>query len=329
MRHILFFVVFFTSIFSFGQIKIDFESIDIIDKTTISVKVFAQNLGARTSLWNVNINTNYQNETRLNFSVEYDYIPTGKHIVLPPSSITIKTIYGGAISMDSPYYQFDSTGSENGERWEIIFHQLPRKSGNVIVKILGERRIIGDMPLAEEARKEKLEQFYAVKDSKIFDYNEFYPEDYRRIKDDLKTKIRSFISNNNLKNISGYINFIVDKEGNTNVDISFNLEKLNNFLEKEYSETKLKPTSKLGYQLKSNARYDIIYSKGKVRLTKKEGKISKSNIVLQKELSELFRRKTDYSGKFKIYYDVFILNGEISKKSKIDVQNYQFGNFKL
>ncbi|WP_298266127.1 hypothetical protein [uncultured Lutibacter sp.] len=329
MKHIIFPLTFLITFFSFGQIRIDIESIDILDETTISVKVFAQNLGARTTLWNVNTSNNYQNETNLNFSVEYDYIPTGNHIILPPTSISIKTIYGGAISMESPYYQFDSTGSESGEKWEIIFHQLPRESGNVIVNILGEMRVVGDMPLAEEARKEKLEEFYAVKDSKIFDYKEFYPEDYRRIKDDLKTTILNFISNNNLNNISGYINFIVDKDGNTNIDISFNLEKLNKFLEKEYSETKLKPTSKLGYQLKSNAKYDITYSKGKVRLTKKEGKISKTNIELPKELSELFRKKTDYMGKFTIYYDVFILNGKVSKESKIDVQNYKFGNFKL
>ena len=329
MKQIIFFLTFLTSINSFGQFKIDFESIDIIDETTISVKVFAQNLGARTSLWNVTTNNNYQNEKRLNFSIEYDYIPTGKHIILAPTSITIKTIYGSTISMDSPYYSFDSTGTENGERWEIIFHQLPRKSGNVIVNILGENRLVGDMPLAEEARKIRIEKFHAEKDSKIYDYKEFHPIDYNRINSDLKTKITSFIADNNLQNVSGYINFLVDKKGNTSVDVSFNLEKLNEFLIDKYSDTKLKPTFKLGYQLTSSAKFDIIFSKGKVRLTKNKGQIIKSSIELQEELIEIFRKKTSYAGKFKIYYDVLLWNGEVSKKSQIDIQVYKFGNFKF
>ena len=160
---------------SFGQIKLTWENIDVIDETTISVKVFAQNLGSRTALWNKYGNTYYAGKEELNFHVEYDYIPTGMHIVLPPSSITIKTIFGGSISMETPVYYFESTGTESGERWEIVFHQLPRESGNVIVKILGEKRVIGDMLLAEKARKAIMDKFLLEKDSMIFDYEDFYP----------------------------------------------------------------------------------------------------------------------------------------------------------
>jgi len=93
-----------------------------------------------------------------NFHVEYDNIPSGQHIILPPSSITIKTIFGGVIPMETPVYYFDPTGLESGERWEIVYYDLPKVAGNVIVKTLGERRMLGDMKFAQEARMKRLEE---------------------------------------------------------------------------------------------------------------------------------------------------------------------------
>lgn len=74
----------------------NWEYIDIIDETTISLKIFAQNLGQRFALWNRYGYSYYDGQEELNFHVEYGYIPTDKYIVLPPSSITIKTIFGGS-----------------------------------------------------------------------------------------------------------------------------------------------------------------------------------------------------------------------------------------
>lgn len=314
---------------SFGQIKLTWENIDVIDETTISVKVFAQNLGSRTTLWNKYGNTYYDGQEELNFHVEYDYIPTGLHITLPPSSITIKTIFGGSISMETPVYYFESTGTESGQRWEIIFHQLPRESGNVIVKILGEKRVVGDMPLAEKARKTKMDKFYSEKETKIYDYEEFYPSDFINIQNELVQAVYEYTSNNNISTASGKVTFTVDKEGNTSFNINLTSKQLNDYLKNKFESTVLKPTSKLGYQVSAIADFDIVYENGKTKIKKENNEIVKSSTELPDKVNDLFKRKTNSSGKFIIKYKILLVNDKLTNNSVIDVKNVTFMSEKL
>lgn len=306
---------------AFGQIKLTWESVDIIDETTISVKVFAQNLGQRTALWNKYANAPDDGREELNFHVEYDFIPFGKHIVLPPSSITIKTILGGSVAMETPVYYFDPTGTNSGERWEIIFYQLPRESGNVMVKILGEKRLVGDMPLADKARKTIIDKFLSEKNTKAFDYKEFYPQDFKDIENEIIQSVYDFSSKNSIANAIGKVSLMIDKEGATTFKGNLSSIALNDHLQNKFGNRTLKSTSKLGYKVSAQADYEIVYSNGKAKIKKADGVITKSNTELADKVKKLFESKTESFGKYRITYNLLFVNDKLTDNSILDIKD--------
>ena len=309
---------------AFGQIKLTWESVDIVDETTISVKVFAQNLGQRTALWNKYANAPDDEREELNFHVEYDFIPNGKHIVLPPSSITIKTIFGGSVAMETPVYYFDPTGTNSGERWEIIFYQLPRESGNVMVKILGEKRLVGDMPLADKARKVVMDKFLLEKDTKTFDYKEFYPQDYKDIENKIIQSVYDFSIKNKIANAIGKVSLIIDKDGVSIFKGNLSSIALNDHLQNKFGSGTLKSTTKLGYKVSAQADYDIVYSNGEVKIKKDNGELVSSNLELPELLKSLFEKITYKFGKYKITYNLLFINKQLTESSTFKIEDLGF-----
>ena len=314
---------------TFGQIKLTWKSIDIIDETTISVKVFAQNLGERQILWVRYGNYNYDLHEELNFSVEYDYIPLNTHIILPPSSVTIKTIFGGSIAMETPEYYFEPTGSESGQQWEILFYRLPKESGNVIVKVLGERKVVGDMPLAEQSRKAIIDKFLAEKDFKTFDYKEFYPKDYESIENEVKQTIFYFTSKNKVSNATGKVLFTIDKQGKTSFNSNLTSNSLNNYLKDKFANRTLNQTSKLGYNVSSQANFDVVYSNGKIKIKKENGRLIEVKSDLPDKVKKYIENKTDYSGNFKINYNLLFVNDNLTSNSFLNTKVFSSENLNL
>lgn len=314
---------------SFGQIKLTWESIDIIDETTISVKVFAQNLGQRTALWNKSGNAYYDGLEELNFHVEYDYIPLGTHIVLPPSSITIKTIFGGFISMETPVYYFESTGTESGERWEIVFHQLPRESGNVIVKILGEKRVVGDMLLAAKARKAKMDKFFTEKDTNIFDYKEFYPKDYKSIQVNLENALLAFTKTSKKVIITGAIKYRVGKDGTTSFFSESDNNELNSYLSANIGKYNLQKTEQLGYNLVSEAVFQIFIAKGKSKVKYTDnGNITKMKPNIEnEELIKKIKKQINFKGLYRVKFDFISINGDKLQGSKVKAKRIPIAHY--
>ena len=302
----------FNLTYLFGQIELTWESIDIINETTISVKVFVQNLGSRTPLWNKYGNTYYDETRELNFHVEYDYTPTGEHITSPPSSITIKTIFGGSLSMDTPVYYFEPTGTESGERWEIVFYQIPKVSGNVIVKILGEKRLVGDMALAEITRKKRRNKFLLEKDSKVFDYKEFHPHDFNTILQKIENSLQEFSQNNEYENITGIVKYSIKKDGSLKFVSDLNNKDLNNYLSINNGNYKLQKTEMYGYSVASEASFVISMAKGASNIKlDKYGNITKIKPVIANEiiLSEI-KTNINQKGLYKVKFNYISVNNK-------------------
>lgn len=312
----------------FGQIKVTWESIKTINPTTISVKVFVQNFGQRVALWNKYGEAYYNGQEELNFSVEYDDIQTGKHIVLPPASITIKTIFGGSIAMTTPVYYFDPTGTDSGERWEIIYI-LPEESDNVVVKVLGEKKFIGDMPLAEEARKTMMKKFLSEKDTKTFDYQEFHPKDYKSIKNNLENAIITFMQNKKSIVTSGIVGYKVEKNGKTSFISDFDNDELNSYLSRNLGNYKLQKTERFGYNLVSQAVFNVFIAKGKAIVKcKNNGIITKIKPQIEnQELINKIRKQVNIKGVYRVKYNYVSLNNEITPGSIIEVKHIPVGTY--
>jgi len=85
------------------------------------------------------------------FSIKYKHIPYGYYRREIPSSVTVKLIFDRYTEMEH-LYNMQSTGTA-GENWKVIFTNIPFESENVVIDILGWEYSIGDLPLAEKARK--------------------------------------------------------------------------------------------------------------------------------------------------------------------------------
>ncbi len=307
----------------FGQVNVTWESVKTINPTTISVKVFVQNLGPRLALWNKYGEVNYNGQEELNFSVEYDNIQTGIHIVQPPASITIKTIIGGSIPMPTPVYYFDPTGTDSGERWEIIFI-LPKESENVVINVLGEKKFFGDMPFAKEARKAMMKKFLSEKNTKIFDYQDFYPKDYKSIKNNLENTILTFIQNKKSIISSGTIEYKVEKNGKTSFICNFDNNQLENYLSEKIGNYKLQKTERFGYELKSHAIFHVFIAKGKTTVKVDKNGFTKINPKINNQvLINTIRSQINNKDKglYKVKYDYISLNNEIMPNSIFEVKH--------
>jgi len=138
----------------FCQIRIHYNEVNVYNNGDIIASVSAQNVGSRTQFmvpygarWQM---SNVSNDKKT-FSIKYKHIPYGYYRREIPSSVTVKLIFDRYTEMEH-LYNMQSTGTA-GENWKVIFTNIPFESENVVIDILGWEYSIGDLPLAEKARK--------------------------------------------------------------------------------------------------------------------------------------------------------------------------------
>ncbi len=309
-----------------AQIKLRWESVEFLNSTTISAKVFVQNYGSTVNIQNrYGYNQYFRNGYDGNFYIEYDLIfdfnQSNKHIKLLPDSITIETILGGSISMNMPGYRFYSTGSSSGEYWEIIF-SIPYESGNVSLTILGHKKFIGDLPKAKANREKRKLNFFSEKDTKVFNYKEFHLDDYNVIQGKLKNAILFYNEKNDTGIVSGIVKYNRQKNGVTIFESNLDDNKLNEYLKSTIGDHNLRKTENFGYTISTKAEFEIFIAKGKSKLkSNNNGDITKINPPIQNEkIMNLISKKIDHKGHYKIKYNYVTINeGKISG-SNIEVK---------
>jgi hypothetical protein len=292
-----------------GQIKINWENIKIIKDKTIVVKVFAQNYGQGFEFYNGY--GYYGNKKEANFYVEYDLLREGRRIKLLPNSITIKTIFGSSIEMDTPTYFFNSTGTENGQNWEIIF-DLPYESANIVITVLGSKKGIDDFEQDKELKNKLKAEFLDEKDSKVFNYEILNNKEYLKLEDKIKTIVYGFGENRKKGIISGEIIFNISKDGTTTYKSTLNNPELNGLIQNSIENFKLIEARQYGFNVSAEAKYEIFLAKGmsKTKLSD-ENKIIKSKpIISNKQLIKAIENDIDNAGNYKVKYDIKQVNGQ-------------------
>jgi len=140
----------------FCQKRIHYKDVQVYNNGDVIASVFAQNIGGRTKFM-VPYGARWQmsnvSDDKKSFSIKYKYIPNGYYRKEIPSSVTVKLIFDQYTEMEH-FYEMQSTGTA-GENWRVIFTNIPLESENVKIDILGWEYFIGDLPLAEKARKER------------------------------------------------------------------------------------------------------------------------------------------------------------------------------
>lgn len=309
--------------FAQGQVKIKWQDVKVINDQTIVVKVFAQNYGRGFEFWNQY--GYYGNKENANFYVEYDLLRGNRRIKILPSSITIETIFGTSVEMDTPLYYFGSTGSERGELWEIIF-EIPRESVSIVLNVMGKRKTIDDFEQGRVLKQKLTAEFLTNKDSKVFDYKLFNTKEYSGLEEEIKKIVFLFGEKRKKGIISGTIIYSIKKDGTTTFTSKINNPELNELILNSVGNYNLKQAVQYGYAVNAEAKYDIFLAKGKVRTKlNKEKKIinikpSITNVHLLKEIEE----EINGEGTFKVKYDIMTVNGVSHPYSRF---NYKLAKF--
>lgn len=135
---------------SFGQLLLEFESIEFINETHVQVMVKIQNLGSTASAFipyghaRQMIDPNRDQPRRIDALLKYR--PAGSNDIRYdlPTSITIKTWFGTSIEPDL-MESIPSTGASNFYRWELIF-RVPQNALDVSFILFGESESIPNRP---------------------------------------------------------------------------------------------------------------------------------------------------------------------------------------
>lgn len=303
-----------------AQLKIKWEDVNVINDQTIIVEVFAQNYGRGYEFFNT---YGYNgNKDLANIFIEYDLLRENRRIKLLPSSITIKTIFDSSIEMSTPTYYFGSTGSESGEKWEIIYN-LPYESANIILTTLGSKKIIEDFQQGKELKKKLKVEFLEKRNSTTFNYQDLNKRHFQTIQNKIIDLIHEFTLDKKSYNYSGSISFTVSKEGITTFDSDVNNRNLNEYLTDKLSTYKLYESKKHGYRVVASAVYNIYAAKGKsnIRCNKKRQIVSIKPEINDKKLLDRISQRIYTKGLHKVKYSYISVNNEEHHENEINAKH--------
>ena len=139
-----------------SQISVDYLDVSIVERDVLAARVFVQNLGYSVQIASACGSPYPMLAHVCEFHIRYESILSGKLIEKSASSITLRTIFDTRMPMESPLYELNSTGTDRGEEWEVVFLNIPNSAGNLVVDVLGVTYVFGDMPGAEAARKKRV-----------------------------------------------------------------------------------------------------------------------------------------------------------------------------
>ncbi len=243
------------SINCFSQIKIEWQEVVTETDGTVIVNVFAQNHGRGFELWNMP--SNYSNKQNANFYIEYDLLRENRRVRILPQSVTIKTIFGSYIEMDSPTYFFNSTGATTGEHWQMIF-QLPKNPSNTVIYVFGKKGKLTDHEGTIELKKKLEEEFLSKMDNPKFwyDYKTYQYEDWKKLEHKISIALMT-LKRVRKKPVTGTITYYITPKGDTSIHLEIINPKFKESVTEAIGDFKLKKVSKYGWIVKSLAVFEF------------------------------------------------------------------------
>ena len=153
---------------TFAQLRVEITSAEYIDSSTLRVLTQIQNIGSRVMVFvpygqaAIHINPNI--EERDDIGILLRYRPQGVDRIVKnlPSSVTIKTLFGGSIGAEM-FQEISSTGTTSYQLWEMIF-SVPYNALNVSIDVFGTVHRIPDRKeaiLLEQEATEKADRIIA------------------------------------------------------------------------------------------------------------------------------------------------------------------------
>ncbi len=153
-------ILFFSSSMAFAQLEVEIVSAEFTSESTLSVLAHIRNLGSSGGVFiphgraAMHINPNLRDD----IDILLRYRPKGVDRIVKdlPSSITIKTWFGGSIEAEM-FQEIASTGTTNYQLWEIVF-SVPYNALDISVDIFGAVHRIPDKKEAIRAEREATEK---------------------------------------------------------------------------------------------------------------------------------------------------------------------------
>lgn len=299
-------------IYSFAQLKIEFGEIKK-ERNRILVEVRVKKATAKTEVYNIyGEDLHYFEQDKNQIYASYVFVPLGNKVKLPPTSIIIQRSSGEKVPMPTPVYTINPS-DEFSEKWWLEFMDIPDESANVVIKVMDVQHTIGDMPGAENARKEKNKKATKDKEDKVFAYSEINPKDHLRIKSKIDSIIIIYLFENPNAKIKGTITYSADDRNHTQFLINFNDTTPDSF--HKFAEPFLKNITleslKLGYKVNSRDEYNILVQSGTTRANCfNPGNCEFKPGIEEASVREFLMKNITRKGIYKVDYTYAAVNGQ-------------------